>query len=140
MGSLLPGAVNEGIRYLAAILATAAIRWTLNDLKRLNKSQLYAPIVAFCTDLRYRYGDEHRQVDKPNVDGMRRSVIMRLDFASKTLSDVSSCVDEVSKKLKQISVSDLNQVYQKTATSVCGRCGLKGAVLAAGILQHHERL
>ena len=47
MGSLLPGAVNEGIRYLAAILATAAIRWTLNDLKRLNKSQLYAPIVAF---------------------------------------------------------------------------------------------
>ena len=79
-------------------------------------------------------------VDKPNVDGMRRSVIMRLDFASKTLSDVSSCVDEVSKKLKQISVSDLNQVYQKTATSVCGRCGLKGAVLAAGILQHHERL
>ena len=38
-------------------------------------------------------------VDKPNVDGMRRSVIMRLDFASKTLSDVSSCVDEVSKKL-----------------------------------------
>ncbi len=52
-------------------------------------------------------------------------MIMRLDFASKTLSDVSSCVDEVSKKLKQISVSDLNQVYQKTATSVCGRCGLK---------------
>ena len=47
VGSLLPGAVNEGIRYLAAILATAAIRWTLNDLKRLNKSQLYAPIVAF---------------------------------------------------------------------------------------------
>ncbi len=33
--------------------------------------------------------------------------------------------DEVSKKLKKISVSDLNQVYQKTATSVCGRCGLK---------------
>ena len=63
--------------------------------------------------------------DKPNVDGMRRSVIMRLDFASKTLSDVSGCVDEVSKKLKQISVSDLTQAYQKAAASVCGRCGLK---------------
>ena len=311
VGSLLPGAVNEGIRYLAAILATAAIRWTLNDLKRLNKSQLYAPIVAFvpifatgmamstaslitsttivsnlteallsagaayfftqtvkalsgsrgaaalsqqelaCVALTgcigilafanvmigyvsvgrilavlavlycaqyggvgggsisgiatgiifslssaslsyiagaYAFGGLiaglfsplgriavagafilsngivalqtgntatvvagayevmaatllymlvpksatqglaqifTTPVDKPNVDGMRRSVIMRLDFASKTLSDVSSCVDEVSKKLKQISVSDLNQVYQKTATSVCGRCGLK---------------
>ena len=278
VGSLLPGAVNEGIRYLAAILATAAIRWTLNDLKRLNKSQLYAPIVAFvpifatgmamstaslitsttivsnlteallsagaayfftqtvkalsgsrgaaalsqqelaCVALTgcigilafanvmigyvsvgrilavlavlycAQYGGLiaglfsplgriavagafilsngivalqtgntatvvagayevmaatllymlvpksatqglaqifTTSVDKPNVDGMRRSVIMRLDFASKTLSDVSSCVDEVSKKLKQISVSDLNQVYQKTATSVCGRCGLK---------------
>lgn len=47
VGSMIPGAVNEGIRYLAAIIATAAIRWTLNDLKKLNQSQLYAPIVAF---------------------------------------------------------------------------------------------
>ena len=311
VGSLLPGAVNEGIRYLAAILATAAIRWTLNDLKKLNQSQLYAPIVAFvpifatglamstaslitsttivsnlteallaagaayfftqtiktlsgskgiatlnqqelaCVALTgcigilafsnvmigyvsvgrilavlavlfcaqyggvgggsisgiatgiifslssaslsyiagaYAFGGLiaglfsplgriavaaafilsngivalqtgntatvvagayevmaatlifmlipksatqglaqifTTPADKPSADGMRRSVIMRLDFASKTLSDVSGCVDEVSKKLKKISVSDLNQVYQKTATSVCGRCGLK---------------
>lgn len=311
VGSLLPGAVNEGIRYLAAILATAAIRWTLNDLKKLNQSQLYAPIVAFvpifatglamstaslitsativsnlteallaagaayfftqtiktlsgskgiatlnqqelaCVALTgcigilafsnvmigyvsvgkilavlavlfcaqyggvgggsisgiatgiifslssaslsyiagaYAFGGLigglfsplgriavaaafilsngivalqtgntatvvagayevmaatlvfmlipksatqglaqifTTPADKPSADGMRRSVIMRLDFASKTLSDVSGCVDEVSKKLKKISVSDFNQVYQKTATSVCGRCGLK---------------
>lgn len=64
--------------------------------------------------------------DKPSADGMRRSVIMRLDFASKTLADVSSCVDEVSQKLKQISISDLSQVYHKTAADVCGKCGLKG--------------
>lgn len=311
VGSLLPGAVNEGIRYLAAILATAAIRWTLNDLKKLNQSQLFAPIVAFvpifatglaistaslitsttivsnlteamlaagaayfftqtiktlsgnkgiatlnqqelaCMALTgcigilafsnvmigyvsvgrilavlavlfcaqyggvgggsisgiatgiifslssaslsyiagaYAFGGLiaglfsplgriavaaafilsngivalqtgntatvvagayevmaatlifmlipksatqglaqifTTPADNPSADGMRRSVIMRLDFASKTLSDVSGCVDEVSKKLKKISVSDFNQVYQKTATSVCGRCGLK---------------
>ena len=46
MGYLLPFGIGDGVRYLAAVLATAAIRWTLNDLKRVRAHPLFAPLVA----------------------------------------------------------------------------------------------
>ena len=42
-------------------------------------------------------------VDKARAEGLRRNVIMRLDFAAKALSDVSAAVDNVAKKMKEIS-------------------------------------
>lgn len=58
-------------------------------------------------------------------EGLRRSVIMRLDFASKALSDVSSDVEEVSKQLSEIYSPELSGVYQKAVNETCKRCGLK---------------
>ncbi len=57
--------------------------------------------------------------------GLRRSVIMRLDFASKALSDVSSDVEEVAQKLSRIVTPTLDSVYEKAVESTCQRCGLK---------------
>lgn len=38
---------SSSFRSLATMLAVAAIRWTLSDVKKVTKSTLYAPIVAF---------------------------------------------------------------------------------------------
>lgn len=46
VGYLLPSAITESVRYLAAVLAAGAIRWTLNDLKRVRSHPLFAPFVA----------------------------------------------------------------------------------------------
>lgn len=46
-GYLLPSPVYISIRYTAAILAVAAIRWSLSELKGINTHPLYAPTVTF---------------------------------------------------------------------------------------------
>ncbi len=65
------------------------------------------------------------EVDLSNSEGVRKSAVMRMDFAAKTLCSVSDCIDAVSKKLKNLNITDINGVYQKTADSVCRKCGLK---------------
>ena len=65
-----------------------------------------------------------KKTDK-NCEGLRRSVIMRLDFASKALSGVSEDVEKVSEKLSKIVTPTLDSVYQKSVESTCARCGMK---------------
>lgn len=65
-----------------------------------------------------------KNTDK-NCEGLRRSIIMRLDFASKALSDVSNDVEEVSEKLSKIITPTLENVYQKSVEYTCQRCGMK---------------
>ena len=47
LGYLIPSSVHGVVRYIAALIACAAIRWTLNDLKRIRSHALFAP-VALC--------------------------------------------------------------------------------------------
>ena len=56
---------------------------------------------------------------------LRDSVIMRLDFASKALSDVSTDVEEVAEKLSGLVTPTLDSVYEKAVDMTCQRCGLK---------------
>ena len=63
--------------------------------------------------------------DRNMADGLRRSVVMRLDYAAKALSDVSDSVEVVSEKLGKLSESDINGVYTRVADTTCRRCGLK---------------
>ncbi len=60
-----------------------------------------------------------------NCEGLRRSIIMRLDFASKALSDVSVDVEEVAEKLSRIVTPTLDSVYERAVDNTCKRCGLK---------------
>lgn len=62
--------------------------------------------------------DEHSE-------GLRRSIIMRLDFASKALSDVSADVEEVAQKLTHIVTPTLEDVYRKAVEQACHHCGLR---------------
>ena len=45
-GALLPGQAQTPVRYLAAVLAAAAIRWTVNDVARLRYHPAFAPVTA----------------------------------------------------------------------------------------------
>ena len=62
--------------------------------------------------------DEH-------AEGLRRSIIMRLDFASKALSDVSDEVEEVSERLSKLVTPTIKSVYEEATDSVCRRCGMR---------------
>ncbi|NLG92696.1 MAG: SpoIIE family protein phosphatase [Clostridiales bacterium] len=63
--------------------------------------------------------------DTSRMDGLRRSVIMKLDYAAKALGSVSDSVEEVSKKLYSACAPDINGVYKRTIDDVCSNCGLK---------------
>lgn len=63
--------------------------------------------------------------DASRADGLRRSVIMKLDYAAKALGSVSESVEEVSKKLYTTCAPDINSVYNRTIDEVCCNCGLK---------------
>ncbi len=47
IGYIIPSPAKMVIRYIAAMLAAAAIRWTLNDLAKLRLHPVFAPLVAF---------------------------------------------------------------------------------------------
>ncbi len=63
--------------------------------------------------------------DIPAVEGLRRSVVMRLDFAAKAMDEVATTVDAVSKKLSGLSAPDLGSVYRGVSDDVCRSCGLR---------------
>ncbi|QNK40156.1 SpoIIE family protein phosphatase [Caproicibacter fermentans] len=65
-----------------------------------------------------------RSDDSSRAEGLRRSVIMKLDFAAKALGSVSESVEEVSKKLQVVCSPDISSVYHKAADEVCRTCGL----------------
>ena len=63
--------------------------------------------------------------DAPKMSGLRRSVINRLQFASKALQDVSSSMSIVSEKLEKHCARDFNGVFSRTFDDACKRCGLR---------------
>lgn len=63
--------------------------------------------------------------DIPAVEGLRRSVVMRLDYASGAMNEVAQTVDAVSHKLAGLSAPDLGSVYSNVSEDVCRSCGLR---------------
>lgn len=63
--------------------------------------------------------------DVANSEGLRRSVIMRLDFASTALKSISQAVNAVSDKMSEYYSSDVESVYSKAVEENCSRCGMR---------------
>ena len=63
--------------------------------------------------------------DTANSEGLRRSVIMRLDFASKALKGISDTVNAVAAKLKDYYSQDIESVYTHCIEENCTRCGMR---------------
>lgn len=66
-----------------------------------------------------------RTDDTARSDGLRRSVIMKLDYAAKALGSVSETVEEVSRRMASVCAPDINGVYRRAVDEVCASCGLK---------------
>lgn len=56
---------------------------------------------------------------------LRDSVVMRLDFASNALNNVSDCVNSVSRELKKLYAPDVESVYEGASEDVCKNCGMR---------------
>ena len=65
------------------------------------------------------------QTPSASGEGMRRSVSMRLNFASKALDQVSDTVSAVSEKLQQMSSPTISDVYNHTIDTACAKCGMR---------------
>lgn len=63
--------------------------------------------------------------DDEHTEGLRRSIIMRLDFASKALSNVSDDVEAVSEKLSKIVTPTMDGVFENAVENTCTRCGMR---------------
>ena len=63
--------------------------------------------------------------DTSESDGLRRSVIMRLDFASKALKGISDTVNAVASKLKDYYSKDVDSIYTQCIEENCTRCGMR---------------
>jgi len=61
----------------------------------------------------------------PRIDGVKKSVSMRLSFASKALCDVSDTVENVAKKLEKIDNPPLERVITSVEQSVCNGCSMR---------------
>lgn len=62
--------------------------------------------------------------EKKKSTGMRRALVMRLDVASKAMSEVSRCVDKITQGLSTVDTPELTLLYSKVQNAVCRKCGL----------------
>ncbi len=67
----------------------------------------------------------HSNAENPDNDTVRRAVTMRLQFASKALSNVSSCVNAVSDKLSKMYYENAQWVYDNASAATCAKCGMR---------------
>ena len=63
--------------------------------------------------------------DKQKTEGLRKNVIMRLGYASKALRSVSSSVDNVADKMKDLYAYNINNVFESSVERICSGCGLR---------------
>lgn len=59
------------------------------------------------------------------VEGLRGSMVMRLQFASEAVRDVSQTVEDVSARLKKLSAPTFERVFEQTELDTCQSCGMR---------------
>ncbi len=60
----------------------------------------------------------------PAVEGLRRSMTMKLDVAATAMREVAGTVDAVSEKLARFGAPDITAVYRRVQDGVCRHCSL----------------
>lgn len=65
------------------------------------------------------------QPEMPRLDGLRKAVTMRLQFASEALGDISETVETVAQRLSQIQTPDFEQLMHRVEADACARCSLR---------------
>ncbi len=60
-----------------------------------------------------------------SLEGMRKSLVMRLKCASSALCDVSGTIDEVAKRLRRINTPDPSTMFTRCEAEVCQGCSFR---------------
>ena len=60
-----------------------------------------------------------------SLDGMRKSLVMRLNLASGALSQVSDTIEEVSRRLKKINTPDPSIIFDRCEKEACNGCSFR---------------
>ncbi len=63
--------------------------------------------------------------ETPDNEAVRRAVTMRLSFASRALSNVSTCVNSVSERLSRLYTPNASWIYNNACEHTCSRCGMR---------------
>ena len=58
-------------------------------------------------------------------DSARRTVIMRLDLASKAIGSINEAVNSVAKRLGEHYSEELDSVFERSIEECCSRCGMR---------------
>lgn len=106
-GVLLIGAGEEALRQMADVFAATVVFMAVPE--------------RFINRLAVTF-ESPRQASVQEDTG--KTIASKLEFASKTLADLKDSVESVSEKMDKISAANINTVYDKTADTVCRRCGL----------------
>lgn len=59
------------------------------------------------------------------LEGMRKSLVMRLRLASGALCDVSGTIEEVAKRLKKINIPDISDIFSLCEKDACVGCSFR---------------
>lgn len=59
------------------------------------------------------------------VEGLRDSMVMRLQFAAEAVRDVSKTVEDVSARLKKLSSPTFERIFEKTELDACASCSMR---------------
>ena len=116
---------------LSVVISNATLAFTSNSKElvfAIFLESLIASVVFIC--LPRNLGNYMSNIFAPNSESsdneaVRRAVTMRLLFASKALSNVSSCVNSVSKKLSKLYTSNAQWIYDNACSHTCQRCGMR---------------
>ncbi len=60
--------------------------------------------------------------EMPAVEGLRRSVVWRLDYAARAMQEVAGTVDTVSRRMAAISAPDIGTLCREVSEDICRRC------------------
>lgn len=138
-GSYAFGGLMSGIFSKFGKLSTAVVFIMANAIVILQSSEPSAAVnclyeVAISTIIFMfvpkEIGDSFGKIFDPSllssdIKGLKETVTMRLNFASDTLSDVSSCVEKIACKLKKLYITDMNGVYKTSTENICKTCSQK---------------
>ena len=56
--------------------------------------------------------------------GLRRTAVLKLDYAADALQNVNETVGEIAEKLAAVCAPDIDNVYRRASSEVCAGCGL----------------
>ena len=82
-------------------------------------------VFLFLPDAVYQRLKSPRNEGRSPVSDENSRLSARLSFASRMVTEIRESVDAVSKRLNAVSGGSIEDVYDRTADRVCGKCGLK---------------